>query len=191
MNLRYRPGGKRLGIKGCKDIFRGAAKVRLQLLAQLPEGDRRRTILELFEFGDPFRREQINTRGQDLSQFDEGGSEFLEGLAYPGRRLEADDLLDMVPMKRMPGPFKGTGHADAADRVTKSITNEDRGNVMHATQITGGAERLPKHERLSLVGRGPAGGIPCCPTAAGLFAAGSLFDHFGDAREESRGGTRQ
>ena len=146
MHLRDRGRRQRLGVKGGEHLLGWRAQVFAELLTDVGPGRGRRAVLQLAEFNDPFRLEQVDAGGQHLAELDEGRTQFLQRPAHPGGRLEMRQFLRFVPVQRPPGPLQRIGQPHPAHHVAKAVADQDRGDVMQAAEVAHRRQCLPQHQ---------------------------------------------
>jgi len=89
VHLRDRGGGQGLGVEAGKHRFGLVTQVFAQLRPQVGQRHGGHMAVQFFEFGDPFRSEQVGPAGQDLAELDEGGTQLFHGQTHLHRGLQA------------------------------------------------------------------------------------------------------
>ena len=145
VHLRDRRRAVRVRLDVAEHLERRAPERALELGQQLLERHRRHVGLQLLEFGDPARREEVDARRHHLAELDEGRAELLERHAHALRRLERDLLGDRAAVQDLPGALEHAGDADALHEVAQAVPDEDRRDLVQARQLAHHAEGLPQH----------------------------------------------
>ncbi len=135
--------GARRGVELVEHLARIAALQRQAHLRQhVLERQCRRIGLQLFQLGDPVRREQIDPRRQHLAQLDEGRPQFFQGLAKAHCGFQVLIFHRLLPMQHAPGAFQHAAHPQAPHQVAAAVADQDRGNFMQARQVAHQADGL-------------------------------------------------
>ena len=152
VGLGQRSSGHRGFIKEGEHLRRRRTEIGLQLFADLLVGQCRDRVLQLGEFGDPVRRQQVDAGGEHLAQLHEGRPEILQGAAHAHRRGHPQHLLPLlVPVQQAAGTFQYRGQADAPHDVAEAVADQDGGDFLQPAKVTDGAQRLPHRCLLRLI----------------------------------------
>ena len=145
MHLRDRGGGQGLGVEAGKHRFGLVTQVFAQLRTQVGQRHGGHMAVQFFEFGDPFRAEQVGTTRQDLAELDKGGAQFFHGQAYLHRRLQPRQIGGMVPVQGVTGALETVGQPQSPYAVAEAMSDQCAQDVFQASQVTGGAQGLDHH----------------------------------------------
>src|SRR6185295_5687992 len=122
-----------------------AAEGALELGQQLLERHRRYLGVQLLELLDPARRKEIDARGHDLAELDEGGAELLQRHAHAARLVEPGRVSGGAEVEHAPGALEQAGDADALHEIAQPVADEHRGDLMQARQLPHDAEGFAQH----------------------------------------------
>ena len=137
VHLRDRGRRQRLGIEAGEDLLGRRAQVLGELGAHHLDRHRRRLTVQLFEFGDPGRAEQVGAAGQDLAELDEGRPQILERHAQLHRRIQPRQVGGMVHAQHMAGAGQPIGPAEPAHQIAQAVADEDRRDLLQPAEIAG------------------------------------------------------
>lgn len=136
MRLCQRCGRQRLFVQAREDAFRLHTQRGDQLRTDLIEWQRRHRVLQLAQFFDPLRRQQVHARGQHLAQFDEGWPELFQCTPHAHRCGHAQPALGILPMQQPAGALKHIGQADTTHHIAEAVADQDRGDFLQTPKIT-------------------------------------------------------
>src|SRR5208282_2008368 len=97
VNLGQRSGGQWIGIDLCEDLFKGGSQILFDLRTKLFEVQVWRLRLELFEFTDPLRSEQVRAGGKNLAELDKGRTKNFKEPAQTLGTVKMGDVFCMLP----------------------------------------------------------------------------------------------
>ena len=147
VHLRDRRRTLRARVDVAEHVERRAPERAFELGQQLLERHRRHLGLQLFELGDPARREEIDARRHHLAELDEGRAELLQRHAHALRGIERDLLGNGIAVQDLPGAFQHARDADALHELAQAVADEDRGDFLEARQLAHHADGVPQHGR--------------------------------------------
>ncbi len=130
VDLRDRAAGEGLVGELAEGLFDGHAGVVEENALGLLDGKGGDVVLELFERGQNLRRQDVGSRGGDLSQLDEGRPEFLADADEP--RADGGERIDFVLLflfAAEPGRRRDVAaELEAIDEMPEAVLGQDLGD---------------------------------------------------------------
>ncbi len=92
-------------------------------------------VLQLTEFGDPLRLEQVDPGCKNLAEFDKRRPEIFERPPHPLGRRHVHVGFRVAPVQNATGPLECIGQADPAHHVAKAVSHEDRTDIVQTPHV--------------------------------------------------------